>query len=239
MNDYLSLVVHAGAKVGKTWFGTSGPGRTLVLDAEAGGMRFVPGKKVTWDLEKGEDIPDASEDWRICRVPVTSVNTIRAAADHLMTGRHPFSNITVDSLTEIQDIVKRDRSRTFELEQRDWGAIFGLMNDTIVSLRDLVADQEQLKCLMVITGTQLKDGLFRPMLGGQFGQKLPYKLDGAGYLHKMRDEENRVRRCLILGESATHEVGHRLGDQCPEVLWEPTITKLLNEVFGTDYEEVN
>lgn len=240
--DYLSMVVHAGAKVGKTWFGASGPGRILIFDAEAGGMRFVPGKKITWDVEAGEDIPkveeDPEKDWRICRVPITRVQTVRTAADYLMTGRHPFTGVTIDSLTEIQDIVKRERSRTFELEQKDWGAIFGLMNDTIVTLRDMVSQQEQMKFLLVITGTQLKDGLFRPMLGGQFGQKLPYKLDGCGYLHKMRDEENNVRRCLILGESSTHEVGHRLGDNAPDVIWEPTITKLLNEVFGTDYEEV-
>lgn len=237
-NDYLSITVHAGAKVGKTFFGASGPGRTLVLDAEAGGMRFVPGKKIFWDIEAGEDMPDPKEDWRICIVPTTKVQTIRKACDYIMTGRHPFTVVTLDSLTEIQDTVKREKSHTFELEQKDWGAIFGLMNDAVVGLRNIVAEQEQMKALVVITGTQLKNGLFRPMLGGQFGDKLPYKLDAIGYLLKMRDEENQVRRCLVLNESSQHEVGHRLGDKCPDVIWEPTITKLLNSVFGTDYEEV-
>jgi hypothetical protein len=237
-SDYLSIVVHGGAKVGKTFFASSGPGRTLVLDAEAGGMRFVPGKKVVWDVESGADMPDAKDDWRICIVPVTRPSTVRKTADYLMAGRHPFNNYVIDSLTEIQDTVKRERSHTFELEQKDWGAIFGLMNDAVVGMRNMAAEQDQVHSLVVICGTQLKNGLFRPMLGGQFGDKLPYKLDAIGYLLKTRDDEGKVRRALVLGESSQHEVGHRLGDNCPDAIWEPTITKLLNAVFGTDHEEV-
>lgn len=235
MDDFVTLVVHAEAKAGKTTFGATGPGRTLIFDSEAGGMRFVPGKKITWNVEAGEDIPSADGDWQICRVPTNNIATVKRAMDFLLTGRHPFNNVVLDSLTELQDIVKRERSATFQLEQRDWGIVFGTMNDVVVALRDLVASQDQLKSLIVICGTQLKDGKFRPMIAGQFGYKLPYKLDGVGYLLKTRDEEGNVRRCLVLGESNTHEVGHRLGDKAPEVIWEPTICKLLNTVFDTEY----
>lgn len=234
-DDYLTLVVHGEAKVGKTTLACSGPGRTLVFDAEAGGMRFVPGKKITWDVDRGEDIPDPKGDWEICRVPTNSINTVTRARDFLSTGRHPFNNIVIDSLTELQDVVKRERSATFQLEQKDWGVIFGQMNDVTVSLRDLVGDQDQLKCLVVVTGTGIKDGLFRPLIAGQFGYKLPYKLDAIGFLHKMRDDQGDVRRCLVIGESATHEVGNRLGEKAPDVVWDPTISKLLNIIFDTDY----
>lgn len=239
MEDYITLALHGGAKVGKTYFSTSGPGRTLILDAEAGGMRFVPGKKITWNVEDGEDIPSSDGDWKICRVPVTRPQTVAIVRDFLMTGQHPFNNVAVDSLTEIQDVMKRARSATFELEQRDWGAIFGTMNEVVVSLRDLVSTQDHVKSFVVVTGTHLKDGMFRPMIAGQFGQKLPYKLDAIGYLHKTRDEANNVRRVLLLGESQTHEVGNRLGDTAPDELWEPTIPSLLNAVFGTKYKEDN
>lgn len=234
-DDYITLVVHAPAKAGKTTFGATGPGRTIFFDCEAGGMRFVPGKKVTWDVDAGQDIPSIEDDWQICRVPTTNIQTVKRAMDFMLTGRHPFNNVVLDSLTELQDVVKRERSSTFQLEQRDWGVVFGVMNDVVVALRDMVASQDQLKSLIVICGTTLKDGLFRPMIAGQFGSKLPYKLDGIAYLHKTRDENGDVRRCLVLGESATHEVGHRLGDGCPEVIWEPTITAILNAVYGTDY----
>ena len=235
MDDYVTMVVHGAAKVGKTTFGATGPGRTLIFDSEAGGMRFVPGKKVTWDVFRGEDMPDPSGDWQICRVPTDSVQTLLRARDFLLTGRHPFNNIVIDSLTELQDIVKRERSSTFQLEQRDWGVVFGVMNDVVVSMRDLVGDQSSLKSLVVITGTTFKDGLFRPMIAGQFGSKLPYKLDAIGYLHKMKDETDQVRRVLILNESPNYEVGHRLGSACPDVIWEPTVSKTLNAVFATDY----
>lgn len=237
-DDFLSLVVHAEAKAGKTWYGTSGPGTTLVLDAEAGGMRFVPGDKITWDVDQGEPMPEADGSWRICRVPVRGLMTMQRVRDYMMGGAHPFNNVTIDSLTEIQDMVKRERSATFQLEQRDWGYIFGVMNDTVVTFRDIVERDPKLKSLTVICGTQFRDGLFRPMISGQFGSKLPYKLDGVGFLLKTKDETGTTRRGLVMGESNTHEVGHRLGDHAPEILWDPTITKLLNHVFGTDYEEV-
>ena len=235
MDDFITLVVHAEAKAGKTTLSATGPGRTLFFDAEAGGMRFVPGKKITWNVDKGEDVPDPEGDWTICRVPTTSIHTVKRAMDFLMTGRHPFNNIVLDSLTELQDTVKRERSSTFQLEQQDWGVVFGSMNDVVVALRDLVGDQDQLKSLVVVCGTQLKDGKFRPMISGQFGSKLPYKLDATGYLLKTRDDDGNVRRCLILGESNQFEVGHRLGESAPDVIWDPTVSKLLNTVFGTEY----
>jgi hypothetical protein len=104
-------------------------------------------------------------------------------------------------------------------------------------MRDLVGAQPNVKTLTVITGTALKDGLWRPMIAGQFGYKMPYKLDAIGYLHKMRDDEGNVRRVLLLGESPQYEVGHRLGDKAPDAIWEPNICKLLNSVFNTDYNE--
>lgn len=235
MDDYITLVVHGDAKAGKTTFSSTGPGRTLILDSEAGGMRFVPGKKVTWNVDKGEDIPNADDDWRICRVPTNNIQTVKRAMDFLMTGRHPFNNIVMDSLTELQDIVKRERSATFQLEQRDWGVVFGTMNDVVVAMRDLVAAQDQLKSLIVVTGTALRDGKFRPMISGQFGSKLPYKLDGIGFLVKVADENGELRRALVLDDSTTHEVGHRLGDKAPKTLWDPTISKLLNTIFDTEY----
>lgn len=234
--DFLHIVVHGEAKVGKTWLATSGPGTTLVLDAEAGGMRFVPGKKVTWDVDKGEAIPEAG-DWRICRVPVTGLMTLQRVRDVLMTGRHPFNNVAIDSLTELQDQVKQSRSATWQLEQQDWGYIFGVMNDIVVAFRDIVERDPKLRSLTVICGTTFKDGLFRPMIAGQFGAKLPYKLDAIGYLWKTKDTAGNLRRGLVLGESNTYATGHRLGDKVDDVMWDPTLTKLLNTVFDTDYEE--
>lgn len=237
-DDYLCQVVHAEAKAGKTVYATTGPGTTLVLDSEAGGMRFVPGKKIVWNVEAGEPMPEAG-DWRICQVPVTSIRTYQEVArDYLSRPDHPFNNVSMDSLTESQDAVKRERSPMFELEQRDWGYIFGVMNDMVVTYRDLVAAQPQMKSLTVVTGTQFRDGKFRPMLSGQFKDKLAYKLDAIAFLLKLKDEQDQTRRCLILGEHGNYEVGNRLGDNAPDVLWDPTITKLLNAVFGTDYEEV-
>lgn len=235
MDDYITLVVHGEAKAGKTTFAATGPGRTLFFDSEAGGMRFVPGKKITWNVAAGEDIPSADGDWKICRVPTNDIATIKRAMDFLSTGRHPFNNIVMDSLTELQDIVKRERSATFQLEQRDWGVVFGVMNDIVVALRDLVSAQDQLKSLIVVCGTTLKDGKFRPMIAGQFGSKLPYKLDGIGYLVKVADESGKMRRALVLDDSTTHEVGHRLGDKAPTIMWDPTITNILNTIFETEY----
>lgn len=233
-NDkFITMVVHGPAKVGKTTLAASSKGKTLILDSEAGGMRFVPGKKVTWDVHAGQEMPKDG-DWGICRVPTNNMQTLLRTRDLLLRGNHPFTGIVIDSLTELQDIVKRERSATFQLQQQDWGVVFGVMNDAVVSLRDLVAAQEQMRFLVVITGTTFKDGLFRPMIAGQFGSKLPYKLDAIAYLHKMKDERDVVRRALILNESPTYEVGHRLGQGAPDIMWDPTIDGLIDLVFPND-----
>ena len=235
ITPYVTSVIHGEAKVGKTYFGTSGPGKTLVFDAEAGGMRFVTGNKVRWDVDKGDPIPEGTE-WGICQVPVSGLASMQYVRNVLLTGRHPFNNISIDSLTEIQDQTKRERSATFQLQQQDWGYIFGIMNDVVVSFRDIVAAQEQLVSLTVICGTTMRNGLFRPMINGQFGDKLPYKLDLSGFLISRKDDEGKNRRGLVLASDA-HEVGHRLGAELPDIIWDPTITGLLNTVFGTNYKE--
>lgn len=233
---YVHQLIHGEAKVGKTHYGCSGPGKTLVLDSEAGGMRFVPGSKVRWNVSKGEKLPDMTG-VRICHAPINAVSDYRRVLDILESERHAFNNLSMDSLTEFQDRVKKERSATFQLQQQDWGVVFGVMNDIVVEFRDLVQSQDQLLSLTVICGTKFKDGLFRPMLSGQFQDKLPYKLDAVAPMIKVKDPDGHLRRALIYGESHEYLTGHRFGSNAPDIMWDPTITKLLNTVFETDIEE--
>lgn len=192
-------------------------------------MRFVPGRKITWAVDKGEPMPQRG-DWDICSVAVNDLMTLQRVRDYLQSGSHPFDNITLDSLTEIQDKVKRERSNTFSLDQQDWGYIFGIMNDVVVTYRDIVASQG-LRSLTVVCGTQFRNGKFRPMISGQFGDKLPYKLDAIGYLTQVLDEgTGKMRRALIFHGQDVYETGDRMGGRLPDVVWDPTVAKLVELV---------
>lgn len=200
-----------------------------MLDAEAGGMRFVPGRKIIWAVDKGEPMPERG-DWDVCSVSVEDLMTLQRVRDNLMSGSHSFDNITLDSLTEIQDKIKRERSTTFTLDQQDWGYIFGIMNDVVVTFRDIVASQG-MHSLTVVCGTHFRSGKFRPMISGQFGDKLPYKLDAIGYLTQVLDESTgKTRRALIFHGQDVYETGDRMGGRLPDVVWDPTVAKLVELV---------
>lgn len=226
---FVSVVVQGESKVGKTWLASTAPKPLLVLDAEAGGMRFVPGRKVTWDPMK-EDPPVADGTWDICRVRLDSTAVLDIVKQYIERGKHPFVSIAFDSLTEYQSRLKREIESSGQLDQQDWGKMLTGIEDTVMELRDAVERQEQLKCLVVVTGTRMRDGKFRPFLQGQMANILPYKVDANGYLFTARDDGGNLRRALRLEASGDIDAGNRLGGCLPGVVWDPDLTTMLQTI---------
>lgn len=228
MNDdlFVSLVVHGESKAGKTWLGATAPKPLLVLDSEAGGMRFVPGRKIVWDPMK-EDPPVADGTWDICRVRLDKTSTLDVVKQYIETGRHPFVAIVFDSLSEYQARLKREIEGSGQLDQQDWGRMLTSIEDIVMELRDAVERQDQLKALVVITGTRLRDGKFRPFLQGQMSLVLPYKLDVNGYLFTQVDGNGVLRRGLRIEAHGDIDAGNRLGGSLPGVVWDPNVETML------------
>lgn len=240
---YLHAVVHGDSKVGKTWLASTSPKPLLNLDAEAGGMRFVPGRKIFWN-PLTESVPEAG-DWDICQVTANNLITIETAKTYLSKGNHPFASISIDSLSEIQSRYKRELDTTGDLDFRDWGKILTKLEDLVMQYRDLVEAQEQIKSLVIVTGTQLQQiggestNRYAPMLQGRISNILPYKLDVCGFLEVATNENGKLERRLTIGPSRRAISGNRLGGCLPNVLKgsEVNISKML-EILDKNLAEL-
>lgn len=236
---FITLVVHAESKVGKTTLGSTCPGPILVLDAEAGGFRFVPGRKIVWDPMR-EDVPVADGTWDICRVVVKDTLVVETCLDYIRRGKHPFHSIVLDSITEYQAYMKRELNANGLLDQQDWGRALTKIEDLVMGFRDVAEAQEQVKVFMIIAATEKRDEKFRPALQGAMKNKLSYKLDITGYLYTAVDGEGETRRGLRVVGNKDTDAGNRLQDYLPAyngVIWDPNITDIFNHVSNKIKEQ--
>ncbi len=226
---FLTMTVHGEAKKGKTHFGATAPGKNLFLDAEAGGMRFVPGSKVNWDPLR-EDVPDMS-DYNICRVEVNSTGALDAAIAVIEHGEHPFTGVTFDSLSEYQSRLKRELTPGGQLDQQGWGEVLVTIEDQVMKLRDSVAAQSPtMRYCLIITGTQFRDDKWRPLLQGGMKDRLSYKLDCNAFLYTQRDDSGNLRRALRIEGDGKTDAGNRFPGDWGEIIWDPNMTKILKKL---------
>lgn len=236
-DDYMTLLLYGDSKVGKTWLGASAPKPLLVIDAEAGGMRFVPYKKITWDPVT-EDPPTIG-DWDICQVSVTNTFELEAIRRWLISGNVPFKSIVIDSLTEIQSRMKRELFPDGQLRWNDWGQLLTKLEDLVVEFRDLANKFDHIKCMVIITGAdekfssdERKPGRIQPLLQGAISKHLPYKIDAIGHLALTVDDEGNDRRRLQLGKTDDVYAGNRLGGRVERFVWDPNLTTIYEQVCG-------
>ena len=236
---FLCAVVHGESKVGKTWLASTSPKPLLTIDAEAGGMRFVPGKKIIWN-PLVEGVPEAG-DWDICQVTANSTIMVETAKDYVRRGKHPFKSIAIDSLSEVQARLKRELDSTGDLDFRDWGKILTKLEDLVMEFRDVVEAQAQLESLVIITGTQLQQTevstKYIPMLQGRIANVLPYKIDLCGFLDAVLNENGKLERRLIIGPNRKAVAGNRLGGCLPNIIKNPNISTML-EVLRENLEKL-
>jgi hypothetical protein len=230
---YVTLLVHAESKVGKTWLGDTGPAPRLILDCEAGGIRFTESRKVWWN-PLTEVIPVVDGSWDTCVVSVKSIQALTTAFSWLNSGEHPFRSVTLDSVMEIQAIAKREiRGTNTQFDQQNWGTLFDTMDEQIRRFRDLTEHPTNpLEAVVYICGTKMKDGMFRPLLDGQIILKLPYLVDACGYLYTAKDESGALRRALLIEPGGIAVAGNRFGGKLPGTVWDPNVTTMLDTLFG-------
>ena len=232
-DDYLTMVVHGESKAGKTTLAATAPGPILVMDAEAGGMRFVPGKKIVWEPSRGA--PPKGYD--IYQVPVKSLADIEGAYQYLTMNDHPFVSIIFDSLTEIQARMKRDHENNGIVDMQGWGRMLAKMEDLIWQFRDLAESSvTPVRFVAFLTGTNLKDGKYRPLMQGAIVKQLPYKVDICAFLDVINDANGTPIRGLRVSGSEMHDIGSRVPGLDP-TLWNPNITDLLNTIFGSEEQQ--
>ena len=249
----LSILVHADTKVGKSTFANTSPAPRLLLDAEAA-YRFLPGTKVFWDpmreappqIGKGRIDPRSADvvdvDWETCVVIVRDYSAVIKAYEWLNAGSHPFVSVILDSISEVQKRCK-DSMRSIDeaMDQRKWGALLDHMEWLVRGLRDLTEHPVRpLQAVVLTSMTTQRDGKWRPYVQGQLAVTMPYFLDVIGYMfvHELQNEDptlppEKIRRMLVSPHSL-FEAGGRVQEQLGDIVDRPTVTGMLDKVFGPD-----
>ena len=249
----LSILVHADTKVGKSTFANTSPAPRLLLDAEAA-YRFLPGTKVFWDpmresppqIGKGRIDPRSADvvdvDWETCVVIVRDYSAVIKAYEWLNAGSHPFVSVILDSISEVQKRCK-DSMRSIDeaMDQRKWGALLDHMEWLVRGLRDLTEHPVRpLQAVVLTSMTTQRDGKWRPYVQGQLAVTMPYFLDVIGYMfvHELQNEDptlppEKIRRLLVSPHSL-FEAGGRVQEQLGDIVDRPTVSGMLDKVFGPD-----
>lgn len=250
----MSILVHGDTKVGKSTFANTTPPPRLILDAEAA-YRFLPGNKVFWDptaeappvpgrgrLQPGPEStenPTVEVDWETCIVVVRTFTHMVKAYEWLNSGQHPFVSVVMDSVSEIQTKAKDDLTASGRMTQQLWGDLLVSMERLIRGFRDLTEHPTRPMQAVVLTAmTQMRDNKYRPYVQGALQTKMPYFLDVIGYLyvHEIPNEDptvppEKMRRLLVVPH-VQFEAGERVQGRLGDVVDNPTVTGMLNSVFG-------
>lgn len=211
----LSLLVHAGSKVGKTTLAGTCPKPLLLLDAE-GGSKFLPYRKTSWDPVTGPP-PECDGTWDVCVVHVRKYETLSQAYQWLLYGQHCFASLCIDSISESQRRLKEQLVGTEAMKMQDWGKLLTQMEVLIRSYRDLTLHPTNpLSVAMFISETRETNGKWKPYMQGQIAVTLPYLMDVIGYLYVEQVPDlndplvaHSVRR-LWIGPHPQFESGERV-----------------------------
>jgi hypothetical protein len=236
-HETLSILVHAGSKVGKSTFASSAPKPILVLDAE-GSWKFIPTRKKYWD-PAAEPPPVYDGTWDSCHVTVREWKTIDLVYRWLTQYQTPFVSIAIDSITEIQRRCKENLVGTEAMRTQDWGVLLTLLDGVIRGFRDLMLfPQLNVRCVIFVSETKEIGGKWRPYMQGAIATSLPYFVDLEGYLYPdfeldMNGQPTREVRRLLISPHPQFEAGERVQGRLGGVL---TIQKPPYNTVGQDIE---
>lgn len=235
----LSILIHAGSKVGKSTTSATAPKPILVLDAE-GSWRFIPLRQITWDPTAGPP-PAWDGSWDACVVSVRDFETVTETYRWVTQFQTPFVSVVIDSITEIQRRLKAALVGEEAMKIADWGVLLAKMDSVIRGFRDLALQpQLNVRCVVFVAETrQNQDGKWVPYMQGQISVSLPYWVDICGYLYPDWDPDSNgqstveVRR-LWITPNGQYEAGERVQGRLGGVI---TVQRPPTGVTGTDVED--
>lgn len=229
----LCLLVHAGAKVGKSTLGATTPAPRLIIDAE-GSTQYLPVERCYWDPAT-EPPPSMEDGCDTCIVKVRGFNTLSLVHQWLESGQHPFKSLTIDSLTMIQRLYKGEQVGLDAPDLQEWGRIFSVMDKEVRDLRDLTDHPTKpLSAVVLICETkQDSNGKWRPYVQGQLATSLPYVPDVIGYLYRdhvaneLADGATTQVNRLLISPHPQFEAGERVQGRLPALITQPNVTEML------------
>lgn len=233
----VSILIHAGSKLGKSTLSGTAPRPILVLDAE-GSWRFIAMRKIYWDPDTGAP-PAYDGTWDACVVVVQRWETVETVYRWITQYQTPFTSVVIDSITELQRRLKQNLVGTEAMKMQDWGVLLAKMDDKIRSYRDLtLLPHVNVRCVVFIAETRQRhtDNKWVPFMQGQIGVALPYWMDICGYMFPDWEPDDngqptREVRKLWIAPHPEFEAGERVQGRLGQCL---TIRRPDPGTTGTD-----
>lgn len=166
-DHFLKVLIYGASKSGKTTF--AGTAKNAVFASAEGGLLSIADKHPNY--AKIETLRDLNDFYLFLR-----------------GGKHEYKTVIIDSLTEINDIIKAgiEKKTGHPMEQRDWGehteAIMKLLRDfrglpmnvIFIATEKYISDEDKIKKIV-------------PMIDGKAATKIAQFMDVVAYIHVEND----------------------------------------------------
>ncbi len=242
----LTILVHGASKAGKSTLAITSPAPRLLLDVESA-SRFLPIKRTHWDPNDGSPPPECDGTWDTCVVPARDWKVVKSVYTWLASGEHCFKTLIIDSISELQNRYFEQEAGRKQLTQQQWGSAYREVGGLVRDIRDLTMHPTMpLECVVMTAMSRQLDGKMRPWCQGQLQSVLPYLMDAVGYLYIDSDVDGlagtsmEVRRILTrANDDMPFEAGERVGGVWDQVITNPNISTMMDEIFKiTESDEV-
>lgn len=209
-----------------------------MLDADAGGSKFIAARKTYWDPLVGPP-PVCDGTWDMCVVQVINWQTVLSAYAWLAAGQCCFTSVVIDSITEIQRKCKDNLVGTEQMKIADWGTLLTQMDRVIRDYRDLtLIPQTNVRVAVFIAETRMnKAGKYVPTMQGQIADSLAYRVDICGYLYVERTVDANgqpnggLMRRLLITPNDMFEAGERVQGRLGTVVDDPRIDAMMPIIY--------
>lgn len=228
----ISVITHGSWGTGKSWLAATCPGPRLVLDIE-GGQEDTPQEKHEWDLRK--PLPKLGNDVSVI-VDITSWDTVEQAMSILESGDHPFESVVLDSISELQKVLKDRISNGPDavFDQQAWGRLLNNLEGLSRRLRDLTRKGAARRVNVVITaGTDDEKVKKKYLLQGGIRKNLSGLVDLVGYLSVEKGNDGQQIHVLRIQPSELIEAKcrlHKLSVAHGDFIVEPDIKEMIKVV---------
>lgn len=232
-NQFLKILCYGQPGSGKTTFAGSPARRfrTLVLSAESGllslqNLRHDDGSLVEIDYS-----------------PIRKFEDMEQAFLELKNGKHPYTAIGIDSLTEIQKVCMdhiMETQKREQMEMRDWGTLAMKIERMVRSFRDL--PMHVIVTALEESETDKLTGEVRvlPALKGSVQQQLPAYFDEVFYCYAKEithDDGKKEHKHYILTRNSGKFIGKDRSGKLPAVMVDPDFGKVYDLVFTQPKEK--
>jgi hypothetical protein len=246
MKRSLSMLIHTWSKIGKSTLGASAPYPICIVDAE-GGTKFLansawltarlgrPLNLAPWDPRNAP--PELVDGQDGVMVTVHSWEDVTLVRQWLLTHRHPFRSVVVDSITEVQRRLKKNLKGEEALQIQDWGVLLTKMDSFIREVRDLSNDQySPVEVVVFIAETRQVNGKYVPYMQGQMATSFPYTVDICGFLYVENDPDADGQptiptRKLLVTPHPQFEAGERVQGAVGPVISQPDVSAIRDAVY--------